>query len=105
MKLDSAVLLTKGTCFFLAAVCLQLAQALAQWSNSGEWPSRLQWIIVIAGCVAAGANALLSFLSGSYADFVKGRVNGKSTGNTGSDTALIGKPATSDTPDKVWPKP
>ncbi len=102
MRLDSGILVTKGACFCIAAVSLQLGQALAQWSNSGEWPSRLQWIIVVAGCAGAGANAILSFLSGSYADFVKGRVNGKSTGNTGADTAFI---VSTSKPDPAKPSP
>lgn len=92
MKLDTVILSTKGLCFLVAAVALQLAQALSQWENSGKWPTRLQWIIVIALCAAAGANAILSFLSGSYSDYVKGRANGKATGNTGIDTALLSKP-------------
>ncbi len=88
MKLDTAIVFTKGSFFCISAVALQLGEALAQWANSGEHPSTIQWVIIVSGCVGAGSNAALSFLSGAYADYVKGRANGKATGTTSGDTAL-----------------
>lgn len=98
MKLDTGIVFTKGTCFFVAAVSLQFAQALAQWANSGQLPNFIQWCIIIALCLGAGANAILSFLSGSYSDYVKGRANGSATGNTGTDTSLWKKALPTPTP-------
>ena len=93
MKLDTSILVTKGSCFLLAAVSLQFGQALAQWANSGDHPSTLQWYIIAAGCVGAGANSIISFLSGSYSDYVKARSTGEhGPGPSTADAAAHPKP-------------
>lgn len=94
MKLDTGILLTKGSAFVIAAVCLSLGTALAQWANSGEWPGKIVWVVIMANAVGQGANALISFLSGAYADYVRGRTtNG---GSSGSDTAMLARKISAD---------
>ncbi len=88
MKLDTGIVLTKGTAFVLAAVCLSLGTALAQWANSKEWPDPIVWVVILCNAAGQGANALISFLSGAYTDYVKGRANGKATGSSGADAAI-----------------
>ncbi len=88
MKLDTGIVITKGAAFVIAAVCLSLGTALAQWANSKEWPDPIVWVVILCNATGQGMNALIGFLSGAYADYVKGRANGSAMGNTSSDTAL-----------------
>ena len=46
-----------------------LATSLAQWANSGEWPAKIQWIVIIVGACVGAATNLLSFLSGSFSSY------------------------------------
>jgi hypothetical protein len=87
MKLDTGVVLTKGLCYVVIGGLTPLTVSLAQWANSDQWPSRLIWIITIASCGVGAATQLLSFLSGSYTDYVKGRANG--TASPGDSTAIL----------------
>ena len=73
MKSDSLSVFLKGLGFVGAALALQYSQALGQWSNSGEWPSDLQWHMIIATTVGAGFNALVAFMSGSYTTWRQGK--------------------------------
>ena len=70
-KLDAFVLGLKLLCYISIGAGASLATSLAQWSNSGEWPAKIQWIVIIAGAVVAGATQVLSFLSSSYATYKK----------------------------------
>ncbi len=79
MKLDTTVVLTKGLCFVAIGFFTPLTTGLAQWANSHEWPDRLVWVIMGATCAVGAASQLLSYLSGSYTDYVAKR---KPTGDT-----------------------
>lgn len=79
MKLETAVVATKGGCYVLIGFFTPLTVGLAQWANTGDWPSRIIWVIMGASCMVGAATQLLSFLSGSYSDYMKGR-NGNGNG-------------------------
>jgi len=89
MKQDTIAVALKGIGFVGAAVCLQYSQALSQWSNSGEWPSDLQWHNIIALSVGAGFTAMVAFMSGSYSVWKDSRMNG---GGNGQPNPLPTKP-------------
>lgn len=69
MKLDTAVVITKGLCYLAVGAGANLATSLAQWANSGQWPARIQWIVIIVGATVGAATQLLSFLSGSFTTY------------------------------------
>jgi hypothetical protein len=52
--------------------------ALAQWANTGEWPSNVVWVIIGAMAINGAASQLLSFLSSSYSDYVQTKATGVS---------------------------
>lgn len=80
MKLETAAIITKGLCFMVIGGATPLTTNLAQWANSGEWPARINWVVIIGGCIVGAATQLLAFLSQSYGQYLAGRTNGN--GNT-----------------------
>lgn len=81
MKLETAVIITKGLCYVTIGGLTPLSAALAQWANTGEWPPRIIWVVVLSGCIVGGATQLLSFLSGSFSNYKQSR--------TGDDDAIL----------------
>lgn len=73
MKLESAVIVTKGLVVAGSASASALVGALAQWSNETANPTELQWVIIIATTVGAGATALGGFLSSSFGRYLQAR--------------------------------
>ena len=73
MKLETVIVVTKGLCYFVVGGLAPLSVGLAQWANTGEWPPRIIWIVIIGGCVSGAFNNLLSFLSGSFSDYMASR--------------------------------
>lgn len=70
MKLNTGIIIVKGMAFVAVGVGTSLSTSLAQYVNTGEWPSRIAWWgVVIPSCAVAAANAILSFLSGSFAEY------------------------------------
>lgn len=83
MKLDIIEVTAKALCYVVIGAGANLATSLSQWANSGEWPDRINWVVIITSCSVGGATNLLSFLSNSYAGFKQGRTNGSADkGNT-----------------------
>lgn len=76
MKADTAIIILKASCYVLIGAGTPMAASLAQWGNSNQWPEKIQWVIILIGATVGGATQLLSYLSGSYSDYVKGRSNG-----------------------------
>lgn len=70
--LDTAVLWIKLLCYMLIGAGTPLISSLAQWANSGEWPEKIQWVVIISGAIVGGATQMLSFLSSSYASYKAG---------------------------------
>lgn len=80
MKLDTAILCLKCTCYLIVGIFTPWAASLAQWANSGEWPEKIVWVgVILPASAISGAASLLAFLSSSYGNYLKGRVP---TGNT-----------------------
>lgn len=70
-KMDTFVLLTKLSCYVFIGAGTPMISSLAQWANSGEWPEKIQWVVIITGACVGGATQVLSFLSSSYAKYNK----------------------------------
>lgn len=79
MKPDTIIIAVKAVCYMAIGAGTPTAAALSQWSNSGQWPEKIQWVTILIGAGVGGATQLLSFLSGSYSDYVKGRIGGTDT--------------------------
>lgn len=46
------------------------AGALAQWINSGDWPSKIVWIgVILPASAIGGANAWIAFTSSAFSDY------------------------------------
>jgi len=76
MKTDTAAVIVKGIGLVGSAVCLQLTASLGQWANEDTWPSRINWILIVACAVGAGFNGLVSYMSGSFSTWKQDRQNG-----------------------------
>lgn len=74
MRQDTAIITTKGICYWLIGTFTPWGAALAQWANSGESPSMIVWLgIILPLSIVGGATQLLSFLSGSYGEYRKSK--------------------------------
>lgn len=69
MKLETAVIITKGLCFVVIGATTPLAVSLAQWADSGQWPPTINWVVIGSGCFAGAATQMLAFLSQSFGDY------------------------------------
>ena len=77
MKLDTIAVITKGLCYVIMGGLTPLSTGLAQWVDSGEWPPRINWLIIIAGCFVGAATQMLAFLSQSFGQLqAAARTNG-----------------------------
>jgi hypothetical protein len=73
MKLETAIVIAKGTCVSGSATLLALSSGLSQWSNETANPSVIQWIMIAGGSIGAGLSAAGAFLSGSFGNYLKAR--------------------------------
>ena len=73
MKIETAVLVTKGLCYMTIGGLTPLATGLGQWIDSGTWPPAINWFVIVAGCLVGAATQMLSFLSQSYGTWDKDR--------------------------------
>lgn len=71
MKTPAVVLVLKALCYATIGALTPLSSALAQWANSGDWPPKIVWIVIVSGCIVGGATQLLAFLSSSYSTYVQ----------------------------------
>ena len=95
MNLPTSVVIIKAVGFVGAGICVSLVTNLAQWMNTEVWPSRISWLIIIVGAAGAGFNALLSFLSSAYSDYVQTRANGNGNSGPGPTAVAASKPSAS----------
>lgn len=79
MKIESVVLVAKMLCYLAIGFFTPLGVGLAQWANTGDWPTTLQWIILGASSIVGSATQLLSFFSGSFSDYMKQKQSGGGT--------------------------
>lgn len=67
MRFETTIVFVKALCHLVIGVFTPWAASLAQWVNSGEWPSKIVWIgVILPASAVGGASALQAFLSGSY---------------------------------------
>jgi hypothetical protein len=97
IKQDTVVLVTKGLCYIFIGAGTPMGVSLAQWANTGGGPSKIQWWIIWVGAATGAATQLLSYLSGTYSDYVKGRTNG-ATGPNDTTQFLASKMASQQQP-------
>lgn len=72
--LETIIVLVKALCVITIACGTALSTSLAQYANTGEWPSRIVfWGVVIPSCMVAVGNALYAFLSGSFRSYTEAR--------------------------------
>lgn len=69
MKLEDVVVVTKGACLTADGFLGPIVVGLAQWANTGEWPSNIVWVIILAMAFKGAANSLLGFLSQSFGNW------------------------------------
>lgn len=79
MKLETAVILTKGFCFVVIGGLGPLVSGLGQWIDTGEWPPKINWVVIVAGCFIGAATQMLAFLSQSFGDYKVAMKNGVAT--------------------------
>jgi len=72
MKLETKIVIIKGLCFTVIGFTAPIAAAITQYGQD-EWPSRMAFFVMGIAALAGGATQLLSFLSGSYTEYAKGR--------------------------------
>ena len=72
MKLETVIVITKGACFTIIGFTAPIAAGITQY-GADEWPTKMTWTAMGIAAVAGGATQLLSFLSGSYTEYAKGR--------------------------------
>lgn len=76
MKQETVILILKGLCYVTIGALTPMSAALAQWANSGEWPPKIIWIVIIIAAITGAATQLLSFLSQAYSTFKEEQKNG-----------------------------
>lgn len=76
MKLETAIIVTKGLVVVGAAFASALVGSLSQWSNDAGNPSAIQWVIIVGTAVSAGATALGGFLSSAFGKYLEQTRNG-----------------------------
>lgn len=65
-----AIIWIKLICHLVIGVFGPWAASLAQWINSGEWPSRIVWLgVILPASAIGGAGAVLAFISSSFSDY------------------------------------
>ena len=69
MKLESAVIITKGLCFVIIGAATPMVTGLAQWIDSGQWPPVINWVGIGLGAAVGAATQMLAFLSQSFGDY------------------------------------
>lgn len=69
MKLETAVVITKGLCYVAVGGLTPLTTGLGQWFDTGQWPPTINWVVILAGCGVGAATQMLSFLSQSYGNY------------------------------------
>ena len=77
LRLETAVVVFKGLAHLIVGVFTPWAAALAQWTNSEQWPAKITWIgVILPASAVGGCSALLAFLSGSFQTYQRARKNG-----------------------------
>lgn len=84
MKANTFVMVLTGLCYVLIGGLSNLGASLAQWANSGEWPQKINWVVIIGACIVGAATQLLAFLSQAYGNW-KQEQNGGAPAKKGTN--------------------
>lgn len=104
MKQDTAVIFLKAACYMIIGAGTPASVAVAQWLTEKKVPNSLDWVSVTIGAGIGMSTQLLSYLSGSYSDYVKGRANGSA--RSGDTTQFVlSKMSQADPTTTTPPKP
>ncbi len=72
IRMETYIVIAKGAAHLIVGIFTPWSAALAQWVNSGDWPTRIVWIgVILPASAVGGSSALLAFLSGSYQTYQK----------------------------------
>jgi hypothetical protein len=85
MKLETAVIITKGACFVTIGAATPMVTGLAQWIDSGQWPPTINWVGIGLGAAMGAATQVLAFLSQSFGDYKISMKNGNGESGQASD--------------------
>lgn len=69
MKIATFVIVNKWVSFLVIGGLGPLVSGLGQWIDTGEWPPKLNWVVIIAGCFIGMATQNLAFLSQSFGNY------------------------------------
>lgn len=70
-KLETFVIATKGFCHAVLGVGVPLGVSLAQYANTGDWPSKIVWWgVVVPACAVGLANSLLAWTGSSFKTYM-----------------------------------
>lgn len=104
MRADTAIIFIKAFCYCAIGAGTPAGVAVAQWLTDKKVPTTLDWMSVAIGAGVGSATQLLSYLSGSYSDYVKGRANGSA--RSGDTTQFVlSKMSQADPTTTTPPKP
>jgi len=69
MKLDTAIVISKGAAYTLTGFFAPWSAALAQWQNSETWPPKIAWVILLTISISSACTSWLAFCSGSWKEY------------------------------------
>ena len=69
MKLDTFIVVSKCAAFVAGGFCVNLVTSLGQWTNSGQAPSKLEWVVIILGASGSALISYVTFTSTAVADY------------------------------------
>jgi hypothetical protein len=81
MNAENISVFLKGFGFIVGAILVQLGGSLAQWANSGTWPDKINWTVILVAAGAQGCNAMVTFASGAWASYRQQVRNGNDKTN------------------------
>lgn len=66
MKMDKFVFFNKWGSYLIIGGLGPLVAGLGQWVDTGEWPPRIAWVTIGAGCLISMATQNLAFFSSAW---------------------------------------
>lgn len=63
------IVIIKLVCFIIIGFCTPLSTALAQYANTGDWPTNIVWVCILIAALTGAATQVLSFLSNAFAEW------------------------------------
>lgn len=76
MKVDTVLMVGKVVAYTLLGGLVPMGTALQQWTNTGEWPSEINWVGIWIGFGVGACTNFLAFFSSAWATWKSDRANG-----------------------------